>query len=83
MERRQFLRLSGAGAAVALAGSGGCASPFAEDHESVRTRLERATSDEQYWDVVRSAYLRPEGYVDLDHANTAPTPEPRCGPAWK
>jgi isopenicillin-N epimerase len=76
MERRQFLRLSGAGAAVALAGSGGCASPFAEDHESVRTRLERATSDEQYWDVVRSAYLRPEGYVDLDHANTAPTPEP-------
>lgn len=87
MERRDFLQLSTVGVACALAGSARCttgpmrsgAAPAGEatmrDPSTLDT-LAPAPTDDAFWHTVRGHYAPPPGYLDLDHANTAPTARP-------
>ena len=69
--------MSGTGAAVALAAGTACAPrPAADRYDVLREELTRARSNDDYWRTVRAFYTPPSEYVDLDHANTAPTPDP-------
>lgn len=83
MERRDFLQLSAVGMAGALAGSAGCSAgpvrtvaagptPGGTDIDA----LASAPTDDAFWHTVRGHYAPPPGYLDLDHANTAPTARP-------
>jgi selenocysteine lyase/cysteine desulfurase len=78
MERRRFLQVAGAGAAGALAGAGCASLPDTQQVTSDdASELARFTGgDDAFWDLVRSYYSPPTDYIDLDHANTAPTPKP-------
>lgn len=81
MERREFLRIAGIGTAgvVSLAagcrsgtGTGAAPSPDAAAMDFAGF----SPSDDELWRRVRSFYPPPPDYLDLDHANTAPTPRP-------
>jgi selenocysteine lyase/cysteine desulfurase len=79
LKRRDFLRLSGLGAFGLLSTASGCASdPRGEatldTFESEISLL--AGGDEEFWRRVRAYYTLPDDHLDLDHANTAPTPRP-------
>ena len=87
MERRDFLQLSTAGLAGALAASSGCSTGASRPGDAPAVdalprgtpaleALSSAPSDDAFWDAVRGHYAPPPGYLDLDHANTAPTARP-------
>ena len=78
MRRRDFLRRSGAG--LAASGLSGALAP------GTAAALERlapnvpasggAPDDEAFWRGVRALYAPPDDVLDLDQANTGPTPLP-------
>lgn len=79
MERRDFLTLAGLGIAGALTGATACRTNPGQvlPIEEVASRFAAVTgSDDEFWRRVRAFYSLPTEYIDLDHANTAPTPEP-------
>ena len=80
MERRNFLRLTGVGAAASALGG-----PFAtQSIAALATELAEMpgrspkdlASDEKFWFAVRAKYAPPTDHLDLDHANTSPTAVP-------
>lgn len=78
LKRRDFLRVSGAGA-VGLLSAARCATEptralTVDAFESEITAL--SDGDDAFWWRIRAQYELPEDHLDLDHANTAPTPLP-------
>jgi selenocysteine lyase/cysteine desulfurase len=79
MERRDFLRLTGAGAAGLLTSSAAShanSSPGLTVAELETELAARTGNDDEFWRGIRTFYSAPTDYIDLDHANTAPTPQP-------
>src|SRR5690606_34892982 len=63
MKRRQFLRVSGTGAAAALVAGNGCAPQVTRArYDDLRADLERASSEDEYWRRVRAFYTPPSDF---------------------
>lgn len=76
MERRNFLQIAGVGVAGALTACGSYPKRALTIGE-VKAEITALTgSESEFWHRVRSFYVPPTEYVDLDHANTSPTPQP-------
>ncbi len=76
MERREFFRRSGSVAAVGLLGHLMPGSSVALGKVvSGMSHLDPEVigQDEAFWRKIRSLYVPPTDYIDLDHANTSPT----------
>lgn len=79
MERRDFVRLSG------LAAVGGLSDQLVPESARILNRALREApaidpdtlaSDDAFWLKVRKSYVTTPDLIDLDNANTAPTPAP-------
>ncbi len=80
MERRNFFRLTGLGAASVLTAPhtlGATNVQLDRVHDAISPPPpERAASDEAFWHRIRAFYTPPADYIDLDQANTASTAKP-------
>ncbi|MES2521649.1 MAG: aminotransferase class V-fold PLP-dependent enzyme [Gemmatimonadota bacterium] len=84
MQRREFLRLSAAAAALSATPDAPVAFGASNDEPGIerfppfdadlQDALQRAPDDDAFWALIRREYTPPAEYVDLDQANTAPTP---------
>ncbi len=76
MERREFFRRSGGVAAVGMLGSLIPGSSVALGNVvAAVSHIDPAkiAQDEVFWRKIRSLYVPPTDFIDLDHANTSPT----------
>lgn len=77
MQRRDFVRLASFGAAAAAVSVTRCSTtPRALTIAEFESEAAVAASDERFWRRVRAAYSLPTDHLDLDHANSSPTPTP-------
>jgi len=79
MERREFFRRSGGVAAIGLLSQLIPGSSVALGNVLSNTSNLRAADlaqDEAFWRKIRSFYVPPTDFIDLDHANTSPMSAP-------
>jgi len=76
MERREFFRRSGGVAAVGILGNlmAGSSAALANVVSDIsHLGPVEVAQDEAFWRKIRSLYVSPTDFIDLDHANTSPT----------